>query len=50
MNDEEVEIMIYKDDDGFWRMSSSVGMGVNKYDTYEKLVESLPKQIREKLE
>jgi hypothetical protein len=50
--DNEVEIMIFKDDDGYWQWitSNDVGTPVNRFKTYEDLIRSLPKHIRERLE
>jgi hypothetical protein len=43
------EIMIFKDDDGFWRILSETGLGINKYKSYESAVYSLPNHLQEGL-
>lgn len=42
-------IMIFKDDDGWWRIMSGIGLGISKFKTYEDAVHSLPKYLWEGL-
>jgi len=44
-----MEVMIFKDDNGWWRIMSEIGLGINKYSSYEDAVNSLPKRLREGL-
>lgn len=41
--------MIFKDDDGWWRIVSGIGIGLSKFNTYEEAVNSLPKHLQEGL-
>ena len=43
------EVMIFKDDDGFWRILTEIGLGIDKYKSYESAVYSLPKHLQEGL-
>lgn len=46
--EEEVDIMIFKDDDGYWKFISTADIGIptGGYETYEDLVFNLPEHIR----
>jgi hypothetical protein len=45
----EPSIMIFKDDDGWWKIVSEFGTSSRKYETYEAAVHSLPKYLQEGL-
>ena len=38
------DIMIYKNDEGWWKIVTDTGESLNSYKTYEDAVYSLPKR------
>jgi len=41
--------MIFKNDEGWWKIVSELGTSINNYSTYESAVLSLPKDLQEGL-
>lgn len=44
-----MDVMIFKDDDGYFRILSEIGLDKTKFLTYEDAVMSLPEKLRDGL-
>lgn len=49
--EEEIDSMVFKDDDGYWRLitTADVGTPTNKFNTLEELIDSLPQHLKDKI-